>query len=48
MVGDWPVLLRVMGNEGPGGRYLGLQAVIGLFKNKRLPERMHKRLREGT
>ena len=44
-IGEWPVLLRVMGKEGRGGRYLGLQDVIDLFKKRSLPERMNKRLR---
>jgi len=44
MIGEWPVLLKVMGKEGPGGRYLGLQDVIDLFKNRKFPERMNKRL----
>src|SRR5450631_2648018 len=44
MLGEWPVLLKVMGKEGPGGRYLGLQDVIDLFKNRRFPERMNRRL----
>jgi len=48
MVGEWPVLLRVMGKEGPAGRYLGLEDVIDLFKNKRFPERMNKRLPAGA
>jgi hypothetical protein len=48
MLGEWPVLLRVMGKEGPGGRYLGLQDVIDLFRNRRFPERMNKRLRGAT
>jgi hypothetical protein len=47
MIGEWPVLLKVMGKEGPGGRYLGLQDVIDLFKNRSFPERMTKRLRAG-
>ena len=47
MIGEWPVLLRVMGKEGPGGRYLGLQDVIDLFTNRNFPERMNKRLRAG-
>lgn len=33
------------GKEGPGGRYLGLQDVIDLFENRKIPERMNKRLR---
>ena len=45
MIGEWPVLLRVMGKEGPGGRYLSLRDVTELFKKRRLPERMNKRLR---
>jgi hypothetical protein len=48
MLGEWPVLLRVMGKDGLDGRYLGLQDVIDLFKNRRFPERMTKRLRGGT
>ena len=45
MIGEWPVLLRVMGKEGTGGRYLGLQDVIDLFKKRSLPERMNERLK---
>lgn len=48
MLGEWPVLLKVMGKDGLGGRYLGLQDVIDLFKNRRFPERMNKRLRAGA
>ena len=48
MVGEWPVLLRVMGKDGPGGRYLGLQDVIDLFKDRVLPERMNERLRSDS
>jgi hypothetical protein len=40
MNGEWPVLLKVMGKEGPGGRYLSLQEVQELFVKRRLPERM--------
>jgi len=47
MIGEWPVLLKVMGKEGPGGRYLGLQDVIDLFRKRSLPERMTKRLQAG-
>jgi hypothetical protein len=47
MIGEWPVLLKVMGKEGPGGRYLGLQDVIDLFKKRNFPERMNHRLRTG-
>lgn len=45
MLGEWPVLLKVMGKDGPDGRYLGLQDIIDLFKNRRFPERMNKRMR---
>jgi hypothetical protein len=48
MNGEWPVLLKVMGKEGPGGRYLGLQDVIDLFRNRRFPARMNRRLRAGS
>ena len=48
MLGEWPVLLRVMGKDGPGGRYLGLQDVIDLFRNRSFPGRMNKRLRGAT
>ncbi len=44
MVGEWPVLLKVMGKDGPAGRYLALQDVIDLFRNRRFPDRMNKRL----
>lgn len=47
LIGEWPVLLKVMGKEGPGGRYLGLQDIIDLFRKRSLPERMNKRLRAG-
>lgn len=47
MLGEWPVLLKVMGKEGPGGRYLGIQDVIDLFRKRSLPEHMNKRLRAG-
>jgi hypothetical protein len=48
MVGEWPVLLQVMGKEGSGGRYLALLDVLDLFKNRRFPERMDERLRRVT
>lgn len=48
MLGEWPVLLKVMGKDGPGGRYLGLQDVMDLFKHRHFPERMNKRLRSGA
>jgi hypothetical protein len=48
MIGEWPVLLRVMGKEGRDGRYLGLQDVIDLFKNRSFPQRMNERLGAAT
>ena len=44
MIGEWPVLLKVMGTEGSGGRYLSLREVVDLFTHRRLPERMNQRL----
>jgi hypothetical protein len=44
MLGEWLVLLKVMGKDGPGGRFLGFQDVINLFRNRKFPERMNKRL----
>lgn len=40
MNGEWPVLLRVMGKKGAGGRYLSLADVETLVVERRLPERM--------
>ncbi len=40
MDGEWPVLLKVMGKDGPDGRYLSLAEVQELFGERRLPERM--------
>ncbi len=40
MNGEWPVLLKVMGKQSPGGRYLSLREVQELFTKRRLPERM--------
>ncbi len=40
MNGEWPVLLKVMGKDGPNGRYLSLKDVEALFKQRRLPARM--------
>ena len=48
MIGEWPVLLKVMGKEGPGGRYLGLQDVVDLFRKRSFPERMNGLLRAGS
>jgi hypothetical protein len=40
MNGEWPVLLKVMGKDGPTGRYLSLKEVELLFNKRQLPERM--------
>jgi hypothetical protein len=45
MLGEWPVLLKVMGKEGLGGRYLSLQDVTDLFETRRFPARMTQRMR---
>jgi hypothetical protein len=45
MIGEWPVLLKVMGKEGTTGRYLSLRDVEALFTKRRLPERMRKRMK---
>jgi len=45
MIGEWPVLLKVMGKEGSTGRYLSLRDVEDLFTKRRLPTRMTRRLR---
>lgn len=40
MIGEWPVLLKVMGKDGPDGRYLSLADVELLFTKRQLPTRM--------
>jgi hypothetical protein len=47
MLGEWPVLLRVMGKPSAGGRYLSLEDIITLFTHRRFPERMNKRMDKG-
>jgi len=42
MNGEWPVLLRVMGKKGTGGRYLSVADVEELVVQRRLPERMRR------
>ncbi len=44
MEGEWPVLLKVMGKDGRSGRYLSVAEVRDLFIERRLPQRMSKRL----
>ncbi len=40
MNGEWPVLLKVMGKNAVGGRYLSCAEVGTLFTDRKLPERM--------
>jgi hypothetical protein len=47
MNGEWPILLEVMGKQGKTGRYLSIVEVRDLFVERRLPERMSKRLTGG-
>ncbi len=44
MIGEWPVLLKVLGKEGTTGRYLSLRDVEELFTKRRLPQRIRERL----
>lgn len=47
MDGEWPILLKVMGKEGKAGRYLSVKEVRDLFVERRLPQRMSRRLIDG-
>ena len=40
MNGEFPILLKVMGKDGPNGRYLSVADVHALFVGRRLPQRM--------
>jgi hypothetical protein len=44
MNGEWPILLKVMGKQGKIGRYLSITEVRDPFVERRLPERMSRRL----
>ncbi len=44
MDGEWPILLKVIGKDGPAGRYLSLADVARLFEQRRIPARMSERL----
>ncbi len=44
MKGEWPVLLRLMGKDNGKERYLSVAEVRTLFVERRLPERIVKRL----
>lgn len=45
MDGEWPVLLKVMGQDGPDGRYLSVDDLHRLFVERQLPPRMRERLK---
>lgn len=47
MEAEWPVLLRVMGKHGKYERYLSVDDVRRLYRERRLPQRMSARLRRG-
>lgn len=40
MNGEWPVLLKVLGQDGAAGRYLAVADIRRLFVDRRLPARM--------
>jgi hypothetical protein len=44
MDGEWPVLLKVMGRDGSGGRYLSVADVRTLVVDRALPKRMTQAL----
>ena len=44
MNAEWPVLLKVMGKDGKGGRYLSVADVRHLVVERKLPVRMSDRL----
>jgi hypothetical protein len=44
MDGEWPVLLRVMGKDSSGTRYLSIPEIRSLFIDERLPRRITERL----
>ena len=44
MNGEWPVLLKVMGKDAGRERYLSVEEVRALFAERRLPERISRRL----
>ncbi|WP_280151831.1 hypothetical protein [Piscinibacter sp. XHJ-5] len=47
MDGEWPILLKVMGKAGRAGRYLSITELRDLFVERRLPQRMSRRLING-
>lgn len=48
MDGEWPVLLKVMGRDGSGGRYLSMADVRTLVIDRALPKRMTHALAAAT
>ena len=44
MNGEWPILLRVMGKNSAGGRYLSLTELRTLFVDRCLPQRIIQRI----
>jgi hypothetical protein len=48
MQGEWPILLRVMGKSSADGRYLSVTELRTLFVERRLPQRIARRLTEAT
>ena len=48
MDGEWPILLKVLGQDGAKsgskGRYLSVADIHTLFVERRLPERITRRL----
>lgn len=42
MNGEWPILLQVMGKEGPQGRYLSVRDVEVLLEKRRFPPHMQE------
>lgn len=47
MNGEWPILLKVLGQRGAKGRYLSLAELRELVEHRRLPARMLARLAAG-
>ncbi len=45
MLGEWPILLHIMGKDEGKHRYLSVAEVTTLFVERRLPDRISERLR---
>ncbi len=48
MDGEWPVLLKVMGRDGSGGRHLSVADARTLVVDRELPKRMTQALAATT